>query len=85
MLRQSRFRKGIGFVPSRLCLNTVGEVGMSKIAQAVTNNSAAEPRIDASAKGQSLQLKKLTENEIRMKLDQFAKELSQARRERGEH
>lgn len=58
---------------------------MSKIAQAVTNNSAAEPRKEAPAKVESLQLKKLTEDEIRMKLDQFAKELSRARRERGEH
>jgi hypothetical protein len=58
---------------------------MSKIAQAVINNSAAEPQQDAPAKGESLQLKKLTEDDIRMKLDQFAKELSRARRERGEH
>lgn len=58
---------------------------MSKIAQAVTNTSAAEPRKEASAKGESPQLKKLTEDDIRMKLDQFAKELSRARRERGEH
>jgi len=58
---------------------------MSKIAQAVTNNSAAEPQKEASVKGESIQLKKLSEDEIRMKLDQFAKELSRARHERGEH
>ena len=58
---------------------------MNKIAQAVTNNSAAEPQQEASAKGESLQLKKLTEDDIRMKLDQFAKELSRVRRQRGEH
>ncbi len=58
---------------------------MSKIAQAVTNNTSAELPKDAAAKGESEQRIKLTENQIRMKLDQFAKELSRARRERGEH
>jgi hypothetical protein len=58
---------------------------MSKIAEAVTKNSGAELQQEAAAKGESRQLKKFTEMEIRMKLDQFAKELSKARRERGEH
>lgn len=58
---------------------------MSKFAQVVTEESVKEPITDTAKKNRALHLKKKTEAQIRMQLDQFAKELSQARKNRDQH
>ncbi|MDA1370998.1 MAG: hypothetical protein O2971_09585 [Proteobacteria bacterium] len=58
---------------------------MSKLAQVVveepTRDSLQETKLDSD----QLYLKKKMEDEIRMKLDQFAKELSQVKKQRDAH
>ena len=58
---------------------------MNKLAHVVVeepmNDSVQEPGIDSD----QLYLQKQKEDEIRMKLDQFAKELSQLQKNREEH
>ncbi|MFK7864873.1 MAG: hypothetical protein AB8B95_11680 [Pseudohongiellaceae bacterium] len=62
---------------------------MSKFGQAVINNSDLDSDLDSAASKSdidSLVLKKReAEAEIRMKLDKFAKELSQAKNNRDKH
>ncbi|MEX2469687.1 MAG: hypothetical protein WD396_08030 [Pseudohongiellaceae bacterium] len=58
---------------------------MSKLAQAVVEKTASEPLQEKSLDVDTLYLKKKKEAEIRMKLDAFSRELSQARAEREKH
>lgn len=58
---------------------------MSKLARAVVEDSESESLKDAEFDSEKLYLKKQKEDEIRMKLDQFAKELSQIKKQRDEH
>lgn len=58
---------------------------MSKLAQAVVEDSKNESVQEATIDNDLLFLKKQKEDEIRMKLDQFARELSQARKQRENH
>lgn len=58
---------------------------MNKLAEAVVEDSTSESMQEASIDSDQLYLKKKKEDEIRMKLDQFAKELSQAREQRDKH
>ena len=58
---------------------------MSKLAQVVVDETASEKLQDAEFDGDKLYLKKKKEDEIRMKLDEFAKELSQVKKQRDEH
>ena len=58
---------------------------MSKLAQAVVEETAGESLSEKSLDTDRLILKKKKEAEIRMKLDAFARELSQARAEREKH
>ena len=58
---------------------------MSKLAQVVVEETDSENLQDAEFDGNNIYLKKQKEDEIRMKLDQFAKELSQVKKQRDEH
>ena len=58
---------------------------MSKLAQAVVEENASETLKDSNLDTDTLYLKKKMEDEIRMKLDEFAKELSRARAQRENH
>ncbi|NKB35074.1 MAG: hypothetical protein GKR91_18410 [Pseudomonadales bacterium] len=58
---------------------------MSKLAQVVVEETESEKMQEAEFDGDNLYLKKKKEDEIRMKLDQFAKELSQVKKQRDEH
>lgn len=58
---------------------------MSKLARAVVEDSESESLKDAEFDSEKLYLKKQKEDEIRMKFDQFAKELSQIKKQRDEH
>lgn len=58
---------------------------MNKLAQAVvdepTEDSVQEGKLDSD----QLYLQKQKEDQIRMKLDQFAKELSRVKKQRNQH
>jgi len=58
---------------------------MSKPAQVVIDETANEKLKEPQFDGDQLYLKKKKEDEIRMKLDEFAKELSQVKKQRDEH
>lgn len=58
---------------------------MSKLAHVVVEETDSENLQDAEFDGNNIYLKKQKEDEIRMKLDQFAKELSQVKKQRDEH
>lgn len=58
---------------------------MSKLAQVVVEETGSEELQEAEFDGDKLFLKKKKEDEIRMKLDEFAKELSQVKKQRDEH
>jgi hypothetical protein len=58
---------------------------MIKLAQVVVEDPASDTLQEAELDSDQLYLKKKMEDEIRMKLDQFAKELSQVRKQREEH
>ena len=58
---------------------------MNKLARVVMQKPMNESVQEASADGDQLYLKKQKEDEIRMKLDQFARELSQIKQQRDEH
>ncbi len=58
---------------------------MNKLAQVAIQEPVDEAIQDASADSDRLYLKKQKEDEIRMKLDQFARELSQVKKQRDEH
>lgn len=58
---------------------------MNKLAQVAIQKPMNEPVQEASADSDQLYLKKQKEDEIRMKLDQFARELSQVKQQRDEH
>ncbi len=57
---------------------------MSKLAQAV-EETGNDPVQEVSGDNDLLFLKKQKEDEIRMKLDQFARELSQVKKQRDQH
>ena len=57
---------------------------MSKFAQAAEETNG-DPIQDVSGDNDLLFLKKQKEVEIRMKLDQFARELSQVKKQRDQH
>jgi|TARA_B110000116_G_C16435592_1_gene402529 hypothetical protein len=58
---------------------------MSKLARVVVEGTKSERLQEAEFDSDSLYLKKQKENEIRMKLDQFAKELSQVQKQRNKY
>ena len=58
---------------------------MGKLARVVVEGTESERLQDAGFDGDSLYLKKQKEDEIRMKLDQFAKELSQVKKQRNKY
>lgn len=58
---------------------------MNKLAQMAIQKPMNESLQEASADSDQLYLKKQKEDEIRMKLDQFARELSQIKQQRDEH
>ncbi|NQV69553.1 MAG: hypothetical protein HQ498_05955 [Pseudohongiella sp.] len=58
---------------------------MNKLAQAARQEPMNESIQEASSDSDHLYLKKQKEDEIRMKLDQFARELSQLKQQRDEH
>lgn len=58
---------------------------MIKLAQAVVEESAKESVTEAPSDRDKLYLKLQKEAEIRMKLDEFARELSQVKATRKEH
>ena len=58
---------------------------MSKLARVVVEGTKSERLQEAEFDSDSLYLKKQKENEIRMKLDQFAKELSQVKKQRNKY
>ena len=58
---------------------------MSKIAQAVVDEPTNESVQEAKPDSDQLYLQKQKEDQIRMKLDQFAKELSQVKKQRNQH
>jgi len=68
--------------PSR---GTGAEWSMSKLAQAVVEETAGESLSEKSLDADKLTLKKAKEADIRMKLDALARELSHARAEREKH
>ena len=57
---------------------------MSKFAQSAEETNG-DPIQDVSGDNDLLFLKKQKEDEIRMKLDQFARELSQVKKQRDQH
>ena len=58
---------------------------MSKPAQVVIGETANEKLKEPQFDGDQLYLKKKKEDEIRIKLDEFAKELSQVKKQRDEY
>lgn len=58
---------------------------MSKLARIVVEGTESERLQEAEFDSDSLYLKKQKEDEIRMKLDQFAKELSQVQKQRNKY
>ena len=58
---------------------------MNKLAQVILQKPINESMQEASADGDRLYLKKQKEDEIWMKLDQFARELSKVKQQRDEH
>ncbi len=58
---------------------------MIKLAQVVVEDPASDTLQEAELDSDQLYLKKKMEDEIRIKLDQFARELSQGRKQREEH
>ena len=58
---------------------------MNKTAQAIVEESVKEKIQVESSDHDQLYLKLQKEAEIRMQLDEFARELSQARQKRNEH
>ena len=58
---------------------------MNKLAQAVVEESLNETIPEAKLDSDQLYLKKEKEDQIRMKLDQFAKELSRIEQQRDKH
>ena len=58
---------------------------MNKLAQVAMQKPMNESIQEASTDSDKLYLKKQKEDEIRMKLDQFARELSQVKQQRDEH
>ncbi len=58
---------------------------MNKLAQAVVDEPMNESVKKAKPDSDQLYLQKQKEDQIRMKLDQFAKELSQVKKQRDQH
>ena len=58
---------------------------MRKLAREVVEGTKSERLQEAEFDSDSLYLKKQKEDEIRMKLDQFAKELSQVQKQRNKY
>ena len=58
---------------------------MNKLAQAVVDEAMNESVQKAKPDSDQLYLQKKKEDQIRMKLDQFAKELSQVKKQRNQH
>lgn len=58
---------------------------MSKFGHVVVEKAALGSLIDPSVDSKTLSLKKRAEAEIRTKLDEFAKELSQVKKHREKH
>ncbi len=58
---------------------------MNKLAQAVVDEPTKESVKKAKPDSDQLYLQKQKEDQIRMKLDQFAKELSQVKKQRDQH
>ena len=58
---------------------------MSKLAQLLVGETASEKLKEAQFGSDEPSLKKEKEDEIRMKLDEFAKELSQVKKQRDGH
>lgn len=58
---------------------------MNKLAQVAIRKPMNDSVQEASTDSDQLYLKKQKEDEIRMKLDQFARELSQIKQQRDEH
>ena len=58
---------------------------MSKPGQVVIGETANEKLKEPQFDGDQLYLKKKKEDEIRIKLDEFAKELSQVKKQRDEY
>jgi|TARA_B110000977_G_scaffold98063_1_gene129064 hypothetical protein len=58
---------------------------MSKFGHIVAENAASGSLLDPSVDSKTLSLKKQAEAEIRTKLDDFAKELLQVRKNREKH
>mgnify|MGYP001809053188 FL=1 len=58
---------------------------MSKLAQVVVGETASDKLNEAQFDSDESYLKKKKEYEIRIKLDEFAKELSQVKRQRDGH
>ena len=58
---------------------------MSKPAKVVIGETANEKLKEPQFDGDQLYLKKKKEDEIRIKLDEFAKELSQVKKQRDEY
>ncbi len=58
---------------------------MNKLAQAVVDEPMNESIQQAKPDSDQLYLKKQKEDEIRMKLDKFAKELSRVKKRRHQH
>ena len=58
---------------------------MNKLAQAVVDEPMNESVQKAKPDSDQLYLQKQKEDQIRMKLDQFAKELSQVKKQRDHH
>ena len=58
---------------------------MSKLAQVVVGETGSDKLKEAQFDSDESYLKKEKEDEIRIKLDEFAKELSQVKRQRDGH
>ena len=58
---------------------------MSKLAQVVVGETASDKLNEAQFDSDESYLKKKKEDEIRIKLDEFAKELYQVKRQRDGH
>ena len=58
---------------------------MSKLAQVVVGETASDKLKEAQFDSDESYLKKKKEDEIRIKLDEFAKELAQVKRQRDGH
>ena len=58
---------------------------MNKLAQAVVDEPVNESIQEAKPDSDQLYLQQQKEDQIRMKLDQFAKELSRVKKQRNKH